>query len=347
MMIPKTEVPFLVISDTHDFDFFSKNPNQPLRNEHGPEADVILHCGDFTENGSPEQLQRAFMALGAMKAELKLVVAGNHEASLDRDFFLSQGGEASEHEKCRTIAEFSAAKYGVQFLEEGTHSFTLKSGASFTIYTSPYTPKFGDSAFQYESSHDRYNPKEKVLPEAKSVATDTSLLRPGTDIVMTHGPPKYVLDRTNMGDSAGSEPLRRAIRRVQPKLHCFGHVHPSYGLQRVRWEDSRLSGFEEQSSISYEINSNGKRRSRDDIFIKFKRLRENDECSYDGMIQMKTFIGKAQAKKKGYAAMGVPDAEDFKSDKNQTLFVNAAIMDKEGEPTNPPWLVALELPIKA
>jgi hypothetical protein len=64
------------------------------------------------------------------------------------------------------------------------------------------------------------------------------------------------------------------------------------------------------------------------------------------MIPVQAFIGKGQAKKRGYASMGVPEAENFKHDTKQTIFVNAAIMDEEGRPNNLPWLVTLQLPIK-
>jgi hypothetical protein len=42
--------------------------------------------------------------------------------------------------------------------------------------------------------------------------------------------------------------------------------------------------------------------------------------------------------------MNDPDTKDFMSDNRQSLFVNAAIMDEFGEPTNPPWVVSLKLP---
>jgi hypothetical protein len=43
---------------------------------------------------------------------------------------------------------------GVTFLEEGTHTFTLDSGTKFTIYALPYTPQYGQSAFQYPTNQD-------------------------------------------------------------------------------------------------------------------------------------------------------------------------------------------------
>jgi Icc-related predicted phosphoesterase len=332
------------MADTHT----SENSSRSLESNQFPEVDVVLHCGDFTENGSPCQLEKALTEFGSITAELKLIIAGNHEASLDKDFFLSQGGKTSDHECCKKIVQEHALKYDFKFLEERTHTFTLKSGATFTIYASPYTPKFGVSAFQYESSHDRFNPTEKVLPDARAMATEASIILPGTDIIMTHGPLKYVLDRTNRGDSAGCGHLREAICRVKPKLHCFGHVHPSYGLRRIRWEEfvePELASHPGQSESLNARNTNGKRETCQEDSPSLKRCLL-DEQYYDGMIPVQTFIGKGQAKRKRYASMGVPDAENFKHDTKQTIFVNAAIMDEEGRSNNPPWLVTLQLPIK-
>ncbi|KAF9630131.1 hypothetical protein BFW01_g312 [Lasiodiplodia theobromae] len=123
---------------------------------------------------------------------------------------------------------------------------------------------------------------------------------------MTHGPPKYVLDDTG-SSSGGCEHLRRAVCRARPRLHCFGHVHRGYGAQRVCFEEP-----------GEEV--------------------EDD----DGMVCLpKEFVGKNQARWKGYARLS-PGSEEALREKGQTLMVNAAIMDDEGKATNAPWLVELE-----
>jgi 3',5'-cyclic AMP phosphodiesterase CpdA len=48
-----------------------------------PKADVVLHCGDITENGIPEDYERAVRMLGSIEAELRLVIPSNHDLSLD------------------------------------------------------------------------------------------------------------------------------------------------------------------------------------------------------------------------------------------------------------------------
>jgi hypothetical protein len=109
-----------------------------------------------------------------------------------------------------------AEENGVTFLHEGVHAFNLKSGASFKVYASPYTPEFGGWAFQDKINEDRFNPGSETPDGTINIATDSSIIPP-VDIVMTHGPAKYILDDTP-SDSAGSEHLRRALCRAQPRI---------------------------------------------------------------------------------------------------------------------------------
>ncbi|KAF2002635.1 Metallo-dependent phosphatase [Amniculicola lignicola CBS 123094] len=280
-------VRFLIISDTHGFELASH-----------PECDVVLHCGDMTEDGSPASISGALESLAKIKAELKLCIAGNHEISLDKEYYTSEGGSEKDSEKS-----------GVTFLNEGTHEFTVESGASFTLYASPYTPKYGASAFQYESREDRYNPPTITPAWGKNVGNQVSTIPEGIDIVMTHGPPQYILDRTGDGRNAGCEHLRRAIVRTRPRLHCFGHVHSGYGAQRIQY-GSTIKNTGERDTIT---------------------------------TLPPEWVGRNQAKRKGYACLSPGAAEAFKRDKNQTLTVNAAIMDGNNEPKNMPWIVDLEL----
>ena len=49
------------------------------------------------------------------------------------------------------------------------------------------------------------------------------------DVLISHSPPKGVADRTSSGQSVGSEAVREALQRVQPKLCLCGHIHDSWG----------------------------------------------------------------------------------------------------------------------
>jgi predicted phosphodiesterase len=88
-----TPVRFLILSDTHG----AKLP------EKLPPCDVLLHCGDLTENGTPERIRSALQDLGKIEAKLKLVIAGNHEISLDKLYWLSQGGTEADAERALAL----------------------------------------------------------------------------------------------------------------------------------------------------------------------------------------------------------------------------------------------------
>ena len=51
-----------------------------------------------------------------------------------------------------------------------------------------------------------------------------------TDILLTHGPPNGILDRSSSHAHLGCrELLGSVMTSVRPQLHLFGHVHASYG----------------------------------------------------------------------------------------------------------------------
>jgi Icc-related predicted phosphoesterase len=61
----------------------------------------------------------------------------------------------------------------------------------------------------------------------------------GTDLLITHSPPKGIADVTSRGVSVGSTAIRDAIARLQPALAVCGHVHDFWG-QEGRIGDSRV-----------------------------------------------------------------------------------------------------------
>ncbi|KAF2738470.1 hypothetical protein EJ04DRAFT_560766 [Polyplosphaeria fusca] len=193
--------------------------------------------------------------MAKIPAELRLIIAGNHEISLDRKYYLNEGGVEATYKNCLSLVQ-------------GPESLATQSGITF-------------------------------LEEASTIPENI-------DIVMTHGPPKYILDTTPDDRSAGCEHLRIAIERTHPRLHCFGHVHCGYGAQRIKYE------------------------SKGDIICAFSR----------------EWVGRNQAKKKGYACLPPNSAQSFRDDRGQTLMVNAAMAGHEEDMGNMPWLVELGLETK-
>lgn len=219
----------MVISDTHEHSFDGATM---------PDVDVLLHTGDLTNFGELDSLRECIKMMSTFSAELKLVIAGNHDISLDptrRVENISDEEYSTLHQTALEIMTGPLAKAaGVTYLEEGTHTFTLKNGAKFTVYASPYTPGSGGWGFPYQALGDRFNTSTQAAPNKISIATNPIPSR-GIDIVMTHGPPHSILDQVDH-QSLGCPNLLRAVGRARPLMHCFGHIHEGHGANIVTWK---------------------------------------------------------------------------------------------------------------
>src|SRR5208337_2162917 len=79
---------------------------------------------------------------------------------------------------------------------------------------------------------------ERMNPHCKAFTCDTeeelaekwALIPDDIDILITHSPPQYGLDKTINQFFVGSESLRDCVFKNQPKLHVFGHIHEAYGI---------------------------------------------------------------------------------------------------------------------
>lgn len=173
----------VVLSDTHALH----------RDLDVPDADILIHAGDFTMFSRSNQAIVDFDAwLGELPHRHKLVVPGNHE------FFLEKY-ESPMHvlRNARILVNKKIEIDGLRF------------------WGSPVTP-LGNGAFGMASPIERRN-LYRQIPD-------------GTDVLITHGPPYGILDSAPGSDHhAGCEELFEAVKRVRPKLHIFGHIHPGYG----------------------------------------------------------------------------------------------------------------------
>ena len=84
------------------------------------------------------------------------------------------------------------------------------------VWGSPWQPWFHDWAFNLE--------------RGAALAEKWAMIPDSTDLLITHGPPHGILDACFDGRRVGCEELTRAVERVRPKLHVFGHIHEAYGV---------------------------------------------------------------------------------------------------------------------
>ncbi|KAM0144977.1 hypothetical protein ACHAP3_000099 [Botrytis cinerea] len=198
----------MIISDTHEHSLNVANM---------PEVDVLLHTGDSTNFGELEALKDSIRMMSTIEAEV--------ENMFDDEY-------SEYHQSALDIMTGQSAKDArVTYLTEGTRTFSLENGAKFTVYASPYT--CGSMGFQYKINEDRFNNATQVVPGQISIATNP--IPEGVDIVMTHGPPHTILDQVD-GSHKGCRNLLRAVGRVRPLMHCFGHIHEGSGANLVTWK---------------------------------------------------------------------------------------------------------------
>ena len=159
-----------------------------------PSGDILIHAGDFTMFSKSAAAILDFNEwLEELPYRWKIVVPGNHE------FFLAS--EPSRH---------SLISNATVLINEGIEVAGLK------IWGSPTTPLLG-GAFGLSSPADR----------TRLYATVTE----DVDILVTHGPPYGILDRSPGAlYHAGCPQLLEAVTRLKPKLHVFGHLHGAHGM---------------------------------------------------------------------------------------------------------------------
>ena len=317
----------LLLSDTHAHLPAPPTANRSFRRPL-PAADVLLHAGDLTWRGKLKEHEAALTLLESASAPVKLVVAGNHDITLDADYYPCavrrgrwaleggphqlRGGNRADVAAARDAVAAARALWtgararraGVRLLDEGPHDVALPNGARLRVYASPYTPEFSDWGFGYGRLEDRFNADRgaaQPVPEW-----------PAVDVLMTHGPPQGILSKVaGSHEDVGCAALARAVRRARPRLHVFGHIHEEWGAERVDWKAGtarRVEGGEEDGE--------GKR-----------------ECaSFDGT------TGREGGRE------GEGEGEGPLRWGEETLFVNAAIMTVNCNPLNAPWVVDLDLP---
>lgn len=127
-MTSKTQtLRFLILSDTHGQDFFDNLEDEPhWMKGNMPKADVVLHCGDLTNRGSIPDDAAAISMLSAFNAELKLVIAGNHDISLDKDAS-TRPEMLQTHRKVINMWTGHVAKAAnIHYLTEGFRKWALR-----------------------------------------------------------------------------------------------------------------------------------------------------------------------------------------------------------------------------
>jgi Icc-related predicted phosphoesterase len=179
----------LHISDSHGYHDLLQIPE---------DIDMIIHSGDCSNSRDPyknEQEVRTFIDwYKKVPVKYKIYVAGNHDTSIEKGLV--------------TIGDFG--ENGIIYLE---NDYITIEGIK--IFGSPHTPQFGQWAFM----------KDRVKLERFW----RKAIHEPCDIIITHGPPKGILDKSYGRDgrmeACGDRSLLNIILELQPKYSLFGHIH--------------------------------------------------------------------------------------------------------------------------
>ena len=165
-----------------------------------PEGDVLIHAGDFTNNGKVDQVADFAEWLDKQPHAHKIAIPGNHDFLCERAPDIAKG--IFEQTRIRYLVDQTAVIDGVIF------------------YGSPWQPRFCDWAFN--------------LDRGAALRAKWDLIPNGVNVLITHGPPQKFLDRTAGGEHVGCEDLARVIskRLVDLSMSVFGHIHEGYGYYR-------------------------------------------------------------------------------------------------------------------
>ena len=172
-----------------------------------PNGDILIHAGDFTMFS---RSAAAILDFSEWICELphrwKILIPGNHE------FFLE-----SDRSRRRLINNAAV------LINECVEVAGLK------IWGSPVTPLYG-GAFGLSSSADRTR-------LYAGIPTDV-------DILVTHGPPFGILDRSpGTPHHAGCPQLLEAVTRLKPQLHVFGHCGHWTQIERMAEFNAIVDSF--------------------------------------------------------------------------------------------------------
>ena len=175
----------VALSDTHGLDFTNSLPK----------GDMLIHCGDWTNNGTIPEIIRFNTYCSKIIDNFPLgiwITPGNHDWLAQTDPNLCE----SLLTNCNLMINESAVISGVNF------------------YFSPITPEFCGWAF---------------MREEDEIAHEWNKIPDNTNVLITHGPPFRILDMTEYGDRAGCRELASKVSELPDlKLHLFGHIHKSY-----------------------------------------------------------------------------------------------------------------------
>jgi 3',5'-cyclic AMP phosphodiesterase CpdA len=188
-----------------------------------PEGDVLIHAGDCTNIGKPNEVKEFIeWFMGIKGFDSKIFIAGNHDWAFENHRYPHHRGDFEWY--YHLMNEENLSQSDVTYLEDS--GFTIDSSEfskPIKFWGSPWQPEFYNWAFNLPRSGDELKKYWDMIPE-------------DTDVLITHGPPSEIKDFVNNWRqpvrNVGCELLRFRVEQIKPMVHVFGHIHEAYGVER-------------------------------------------------------------------------------------------------------------------
>ena len=198
----------VTISDTHNY-------HNSMYSDI-PDGDVLIHAGDFTSVGHVHELMGFLKWFRKLPHKYKIFIAGNHDKCFDKKF---QGVKYTHDDIMNVLTEYDVNMPGsnIFYLQD---SEVIINGIKF--YGSPWTPDFFAEYWAFN------------LPRNEKIRAAWDMIPDDTNVLITHGPPRNILDLVNNNFSetqnVGCDFLLRRVENLPNlKAHIFGHIHSGYG----------------------------------------------------------------------------------------------------------------------
>lgn len=187
------------------------NRHNEIPQEQLPGGDFLIHTGDFTNRGTiPEVISFFNWFEKQTQYTRRIFIAGNHERIAEKDPGLFASLVPSN---CIYLQDSGITLEGLRF------------------WGTPVTAQFCNWAFNRTTS--------EIIKLFSYIPEDT-------DVLLTHGGPKGILQKLPGGLDVGMPELAERIKDLSNlKISAFGHIHHSYEsktINNVTYVNSAIVG---------------------------------------------------------------------------------------------------------
>ena len=295
----------LILSDTHTALPYPTGDTQHAFRWPLPQADILLHCGDLTFNGAFSQHERTLSFLKSASAKLKIVIPGNHDITLDAAYYAKSWQIHGQRSGEQDLSAIRSLYQGAEARDAGI--VYLEEGVRDFRLDNGAKLRVYASPWTPEFCNWAF-----AYPRSEDRWNETE----------TNKPQHPVPGLAEVDVMITHGPPAGILDRVERSGEHAGCEHLRRAVERCR---PRLHAFGH-------------------IHEGWGAVRTDWERKRAGQVEVK---GQEELVKDGAALVDVSHDSAGKELRwgEETLFVNASIMNLSYKPVNAPWVVCLDLPL--